>query len=202
MGEPAGRLAEDLGAPRAGPQQAEQQLERRGLAGAVRAEKAVDLPLGDFEVEPVDRHGARPAPVRDEDLGQALGADDGGHGARSPARKALSDSGIRLARRSSILRRMFARADSSRVPSAIVSRKRTAASTRPDSASRLAARRGRYCGAPRQARGVAHQARGALGVALVVEGVEADVERVAPVARVVGHPPGEHRDALAPRSRA
>ena len=44
-----------------------------------------------------------------------------------------------------------------------------------------------------------HQPGGALGVAQVVEGVEAHVERVAPVARVVAHAPGEHRDALLPR---
>ena len=56
------RHAEDLEAPAGGPHEAEQHLQRRGLAGAVRAEQPVD----------------RPARDADRDVGHRLAATAGG----------------------------------------------------------------------------------------------------------------------------
>ena len=49
---------EDLGPSLARPDQAEQQPDGRGLAGAVGPEVADHLALGDLEVEVVEGHGS------------------------------------------------------------------------------------------------------------------------------------------------
>ena len=77
VGEAAVRLhrsgpaveAEDLAAPRRGLRQAQQEADRRRLAGAVGAEVADHLARPDLEVEIVERHHVAEA------LGEAIGAD-------------------------------------------------------------------------------------------------------------------------------
>ena len=59
--------------PAVGLQQAQEDADRRGLAGAVGAEESVHLALLDRQVEPVERAGAS------ERLGEFLGFDDSGH---------------------------------------------------------------------------------------------------------------------------
>src|SRR5699024_2755296 len=66
-------LPEHLGMAGGGPQQSEQDADRGGLAGAVRAEQAVHLTGGDGQVQPVQC--ADLAVVLDE----VLDVDDGGH---------------------------------------------------------------------------------------------------------------------------
>src|SRR5699024_10111742 len=92
-----GVLAEDLDAATVGAQQAEDDAQRRRLAGAVGAEEAVDLPAGDLEVEAVEGAGA---PVG---LGELGGADDSGHrglpvGSAAPTAPAGTELGGRGAR--------------------------------------------------------------------------------------------------------
>ena len=70
----ADRPAEDLGAARGREDQLHQQLERRGLAGAVRTEKAEDLALPDLEGQRVERPVGPRAPESDGVvLGKGLG---------------------------------------------------------------------------------------------------------------------------------
>jgi hypothetical protein len=65
--------AEHARRPAVGAQQPQQHPDRRGLAGAVRSEEAVDLALLDGEVEAVEGHGGA------EGLAQASCLDDSGH---------------------------------------------------------------------------------------------------------------------------
>ena len=61
-------------APRVGAIDAGDDVEERGLAGAVRADQAEDLVRRDGEIEPVERHHAA------EVLGQAAGFEQHAHG--------------------------------------------------------------------------------------------------------------------------
>ncbi len=66
--------------PLGGEEQAEQQLDGGGLAGAVGAEQAEDFALVDLEVEGVEGGLLLAAPEVAVDLGEASGFDDGiGH---------------------------------------------------------------------------------------------------------------------------
>ena len=70
------RMAEDLDVPLGRVQQAEQQLDGGGLAGAVRAEQAEDLAAPHLEIHVVHRARLGPAPEILEDLGQAANGND------------------------------------------------------------------------------------------------------------------------------
>ena len=79
-----GGLAEDEGVAVGGEEQAEQELDGRGLAGAVGAEQAEDLALVDLEVEGAQGDLLLPAPEVAVDLGELAGFDDRfGHGGAS-----------------------------------------------------------------------------------------------------------------------
>ena len=65
-----GGLAEDEGLALGGKQQAQQQLDGRGLARAVGAEQAEDLALADLQVEGLEGGLLLPAPEVAIDLGQ------------------------------------------------------------------------------------------------------------------------------------
>ena len=65
-----GRHVEDEGVAVGGKEQAEQELDGGGLAGAVGAEQAEDLAAADFEVEGPQGHLLLPAPEVAIDLGQ------------------------------------------------------------------------------------------------------------------------------------
>ena len=83
------RTAEDLGAAGGRKDELHQQLQRRGLAGAVGAQEAEDLPLLDVECEPVERAIRPAAPEADRIvLGELLDADGWRHGVR--ARQAVT----------------------------------------------------------------------------------------------------------------
>ena len=71
-----GGLAEDEGLAVGGEEQAEQQLDGGGLAGAVGAEQAEDFALVDLEVEGVQGGLLLPAPEVAVDLGQVARFDD------------------------------------------------------------------------------------------------------------------------------
>jgi hypothetical protein len=73
----ARRMAEDLDVALGGIQQAEQQLDRRGFAGAVRAEQAEHLAAPHVEIHVVHRARLGPVPEILEHLRQpAHGHDD------------------------------------------------------------------------------------------------------------------------------
>jgi hypothetical protein len=61
-------------------EQAEQQFDGRGLAGAVRAQQTEDLAPAHFEVNLIDGAGFGAAPEIFEDLGETADDDDGGFG--------------------------------------------------------------------------------------------------------------------------
>jgi hypothetical protein len=71
---PADVHAQNLRTAARGPQEVEQQADRRRLAGTVRADVAEDLAGPDLEIEVVER------PERPVGLGEALGADRHLHG--------------------------------------------------------------------------------------------------------------------------
>ncbi|OPZ23512.1 MAG: hypothetical protein BWZ02_03186 [Lentisphaerae bacterium ADurb.BinA184] len=94
----AGGLAKDDELAARGVEQAEEELDGGGFAGAVGAEQAEDLAAGDREVYAVDgaRFGA--APEVAEHLGEAAGLDDqvvrgGSHGVRWRRGSVGSDGG-------------------------------------------------------------------------------------------------------------
>src|SRR5205823_5765318 len=71
-----GGLAEDEGLAVGGEEQAEEQLDGGGLAGAVGAEQAEDLAPVDFQVEGAEGDLFLPAPEVPVDLGQLARLDD------------------------------------------------------------------------------------------------------------------------------
>ena len=71
-----GRLAEDEGLAVGGEEQAEQELDGGGLAGAVGAEQAEDLAAVDFEVEGAEGVLLLAAPEVAVDLGELAGFDN------------------------------------------------------------------------------------------------------------------------------
>ncbi len=73
----AARHAKDAHVADRGLEQAEDDLDRGALAGAVRTEQAENLPLGDLEVQRIDRSEFHPSQGHGEVLGQAFDGDSG-----------------------------------------------------------------------------------------------------------------------------
>ncbi len=78
----AGRMAEDLDVAAGGIEQAQQQLDGGGFAGAVRAEQAEDFAAPHLKIHVVHRPRLGPAPEILEDLGQPAHGDDDVRGRR------------------------------------------------------------------------------------------------------------------------
>ena len=76
LADVGGVFAEDEGLALGGKQQAEQQLDRGGFAGAVGAEQAEDLALLDFQVERLEGPHLWPAPEIAIDLREGPRFDD------------------------------------------------------------------------------------------------------------------------------
>src|SRR5262249_7888033 len=76
LGDVRGGLAEDERLALGGEQEAEQELDRRRLARAVRAEQAEDLALADLDVEGAEGGLLLTAPEVAVDLGSLAGFDD------------------------------------------------------------------------------------------------------------------------------
>src|SRR5262249_30342002 len=82
LGDVERRLAEDERLPGGGEEQAQEQLDGRGLARAVGAEQAEDLAALDLDVQRVQGGLLAPAPEVAVDLRQVASLDDDalGHG--------------------------------------------------------------------------------------------------------------------------
>ena len=76
LGDVGGRLVEDQGVALGGEEQAEQQLDRRGLARAVGAQQAEDLAAVDLKIEGLEGLDLRASPEIAVDLGQVPRLDD------------------------------------------------------------------------------------------------------------------------------